>query len=331
MQSGRVKRREFITLIGVAAAWPLAARAQQPAMPVVGFLHGGSPGTRAPLVAAFLKGLNETGYVEGRNVVMKYSWADDQNGRLPALAADLVRAHVAVIAAVGGKPSAFAAKGATLSIPIVFIAGSDPVTAGLVRSMARPGGNITGVNMFTIELQAKRLGLLHELVPAASIIVQFVDPNFPPSDSIASEVEKAAHALGLHVIVLKTSSEHDIDAAFATMVQVQASALLVGAGPFFNSRRNQIVALAARHAIPAVYEFRDSALAGGLMSYGTSLADAYRQSGVYTGRILKGEQPADMPVLQPTQFELVLNLKTAKALGLTIPPGVLAIADDVIE
>jgi putative ABC transport system substrate-binding protein len=327
-----VKRREFITLLSsAAAAWPLRARAQKRALPVVGFLHGGSAGTRAALVAAFREGLRETGFVEGQNVVIEYSWADDQNGRLPALAADLVREQVAVIAAVGGEPSAFAAKAATSSIPIVFIAGSDPVTAGLVASMARPGGNITGVNMFTIELQAKRLGLLNELIPPAAVIAHFVDPNFPPSDSIANEVERAARATGRQMIVLKTSSEHDIDAAFATILQMQAGALLVGAGPFFNSRRNQIVALAARHAIPAIYEFRDSALAGGLMSYGTSLADAYRQSGVYTGRILKGEKPAEIPVLQPTKFELVINLKTARTLGLTIPPGVLAIADEVIE
>jgi ABC-type uncharacterized transport system substrate-binding protein len=298
---------------------------------VVGFLHGGSPGTRAPLVAAFREGLGEKGFVEGKNVAIEYRWADDQNGRLPALATDLVRNQAAVIAAVGGEPSAFAAKAATSRIPIVFIAGSDPVTAGLVGSMARPGGNITGVNMFTIELQAKRLGLLHELVPPPSIIAQFLDPDFPPSDSIANEVERAARALGRQLVVLKTSSEHDIDAAFATMLQIQARGLLVGARPFFNSRRNQIVALTARHAIPAIYEFRDSAQAGGLMSYGTSLVDAYRQSGIYCGRILKGEKPAEIPVLQPTKFELVINLKTAKALGLEVPPTLLARADEVIE
>jgi putative tryptophan/tyrosine transport system substrate-binding protein len=327
-----MRRREFITLLGGSAlAWPLKTRAQQTAAPVIGFLHGGSPGTRLPLVAAFREGLKETGYVEGDNVIIKYVWADDQNGRLPALAADLVRSQVAVIAAVGGEPTAFAAKIATSSIPIVFIAGGDPVTAGLVANMARPGGNITGVNMFTVELQAKRLGLLHELIPSASTIALLVDPNFPPSDLIANEVERAAHVIGRQVIVLKTRSEPDIDAAFATMLQINAGALLVGAGPFFNSRRNQIVTLAAHHAIPAIYEFRDSALAGGLMSYGTSLADAYRHSGVYAGRILKGEKPAEIPVLQPTKFELVINLKTAKALRLTIPPGVLAIADEVIE
>jgi putative ABC transport system substrate-binding protein len=303
-----MRRRAFIVFFGSAAVWPLGARAQQSAIPVVGFLHGGSPGTRARLVAAFREGLGEKGFVEGQNVAIS-----------------------AVIAAVGGEPSAFAAKAATSGIPIVFIAGSDPVTAGLVASMARPGGNITGVNMFTIELQAKRLGLLHELVPPPSIIAQFLDPDFPPSDSIANEVERAARALGRQLVVLKTSSEHDIDAAFATMLQIQVRGLLVGAGPFFNSRRNQIVALTARHAMPAIYEFRDSALAGGLMSYGTSLVDAYRQSGIYCGRILKGEKPAEIPVLQPTKFELVINLKTANTLGLTIPAGVLAIADEVIE
>ena len=327
-----MNRRALITLLGAAAAaWPLMARAQQAAIPVIGFLHPTWPEPNADRLRAFSQGLKEAGFVEGANVAIEYRWADDQNGRLPALATDLVRNQAAVIAAVGGEPSAFAAKAATSGIPIVFIAGSDPVTAGLVASMARPGGNITGVNMFTIELQAKRLGLLHELVPPPSIIAQFLDPDFPPSDSIVNEVERAARALGRQLVVLKTSSEHDIDAAFATMLQIQARGLLVGAGPFFNSRRNQIVALTARHAMPAIYEFRDSALAGGLMSYGTSLVDAYRQSGIYCGRILKGEKPAEIPVLQPTKFELVINLKTANTLGLTIPAGVLAIADEVIE
>jgi putative ABC transport system substrate-binding protein len=331
MRFNQLRRREFVTLLGGAAAWPIAARAQHAATPVGGVLLGGAAATRTHLLAAFREGLEKTGYVENRNVAIEYRWADDHNDRLPALAVELVRRQVTVIATVGGEPSTFAAKAATSSIPIVFLAGDDPVKAGLVTSLSRPGGNITGVNMFTIELQAKRLGLLHELISPDLVIAHFVDPNFPPAETMTAEVEKAARALKRQVLLLRTSSESDIDAAFATSVQARAGAILVGAAPFFNSRRNQIVALAARHAIPAMYEFRDSAMAGGLVSYGTDLRDAYRQAGVNTGRILKGEKPADLPVQQPTRFELVINLKTAKALGLTIPPGVLAIADEVIE
>jgi putative ABC transport system substrate-binding protein len=326
-----MKRREFITLLGGAAAWPLAARAQQPAMPVVGFLHGGSAGTRTHFIAAFHQGLKETGHIEGQHIEIDYRWADDQSDRLAALAVDLVRRQVSVITACGGERDVFAAKAATSKIPIVFIVGGDPVKAGFVASLGRPGGNLTGVNMFSVELQAKRLGILHELIPPTMVIANLVDPNFPPTEAAVAEMEAAARILGRQILVLRTSSESDIDAAFATILQVRAGALLVGPGPFFNTRRNQIVALAARHAIPAIYEFRDAAAIGGLVSYGTSLVDAYRLVGVYTGRILKGEKPADLPVVQPTKFELVINLKTAKALGLEVPPSLLAIADEVIE
>jgi putative tryptophan/tyrosine transport system substrate-binding protein len=326
-----MKRRQFIGLLGGAAAWPLAARAQPAVLPLVGFLHGGSAGPRTHLVAAFRRGLEETGNFEGRHIGIEYRWADDQIDRLPALALELVQRPVTVIAAVGGEPSAFAAKAATSAIPIVFVVGGDPAKIGLVSSLARPGGNITGVNMFTVELQAKRLGVLHELVAPAVTIAHLVDPNFPPGASMAAEVEVAARMLDRQILLLKTSTENDIDAAFATMRQLRAGALLVGAGPFFNSRRQQIVTLAAHDAIPAIYEFRDSAVAGGLISYGTNLADAFRLVGVYTGRILKGEKPADMPVLQPTKFEMVINLTTAKALNLPIPDKMLAIADEVIE
>ncbi|MBT1515773.1 ABC transporter substrate-binding protein [Bradyrhizobium sp. SRL28] len=326
-----MKRREFITLLGGAVAWPLAARAQQPAMPVVGFLHGGSAGMRAHFIAAFHQGLKETGHIEGQHIEIDYRWADDQSNLLPALAVDLARRQVSVITTCGGERDVFAAKAATSKIPIVFIVGSDPVKAGFVASLGRPGGNLTGVNMFSVEMQAKRLGILHELIPPTMVIANLVDPNFPPTEAAVAEVETAARIFGRQLLVLKTSSESDIDAAFATIMQVRAGALLVGPGPFFNTRRNQIVALAARHAIPAIYEFRDAAKAGGLVSYGTSLVDAYRLVGVYTGRILKGEKPADLPVVQPTKFELVINLKTAKALGLEVPPSLLAIADEVIE
>ena len=327
-----MKRRAFIKLLGgAAAAWPLAARAQQrEPMPVVGFLHTGSASTRANLVTAFHQGLQETGQVVGRHFEIEYRWGDDQRDRLPPLAADLVRRQVSVIAA-SGEPAVFAAKAATSTIPTVFLVGDNPAKMGLVASLARPGGNRTGVNIFSVELQAKRLGLLNELTPPTAVIAHLVDPNFPLAEAMVTEIGAAARVLGRQILVLKTSSESDIDAAFATISQVRAGAVLVGAGPFFNSRRNQIVTLAARLAIPAIYEFRDSAVAGGLVSYGTSLADAHRLLGVYTGRVLKGEKPADMPVVQPTKFEMVINLQTAKALGITIPPGVLAIADEVIE
>ena len=328
-----IGRRAFLAVIGGAAAvtWPLAARPQQASIPLIGLLHGGSPGTRANLLAAFHDGLEKTGYVEGQNLAIEYRWADDHPDRLPALALDLVRHQMAVIAAVGGEPCAFAAKAATSSIPIVFIAGDNPAKTGLVASLDRPGGNITGVNMFAVELQAKRLELLHKLIPNASVIGYLADPNFPLAEPMIAEVQTAARALGLQVLLLKVSNESGIDVAFETISRMHAGALLVGAGPFFTARKEQVVALAARYAIPAIHEFRESVVAGGLISYGTSITDAYRNAGIYTARILKGEKPANLPVIQPTKFELVINLKPAKALGLAIPPTLLATADEVIE
>jgi putative tryptophan/tyrosine transport system substrate-binding protein len=326
-----VKRREFILIVGGAAAWPLAAGAQQPAMPVTGFLNAASPGPLRQQIAAFHEGLKESGYVEGQNVAVEYRWAEGQYDRLPALAADLVRRQVSVIVAGGGAPVVLAAKAATTTIPIVFTAGGDPVGLGLVASLNRPGANITGVYHFATGLEAKRLGLLHEMVPKAATIAVLVNPNYSEAESQLREVQEAAARLGVQLVVVHANAESDFDAAFSTVVQQRSGALLVCASPFFNTRREQLVVLAARHALPTIYEWRDFAAAGGLMSYGTSLADAYRQAGVYAGRILKGAKPADLPIVQSTKFEFVINLNTAKALGLTIPPGLLAIADGVIE
>jgi putative ABC transport system substrate-binding protein len=326
-----MRRREFITLLGGAAAWPLTARAQQPAMPVVGFLGPASAGPSAHLVAGFRLGLQETGFVEGHNAAIEYRWAEGQYDRVPALAADLVRRQVAVIVTVGGETSAVAAKAATTTIPIVFNIGGDPVKLGLVASLARPGGNATGVNIFTTELAEKRLGLLRDVVPAATTIAVLSNPSFAPAVVNARESEAAARAIGKELVIFNASSDAEIETAFAKIALARPGALLVGADPFFNSRRGLIVALAARHAIPAIYEWREFAEAGGLISYGTSLVEAYRQQGIYAGRILKGEKSANLPVVQLSKFELVINLNTAKALGLAIPPGVLAIADEVIE
>jgi putative tryptophan/tyrosine transport system substrate-binding protein len=324
-----IRRRQFITLLFGAAAWPLAARAQQ--VPMVGFLSIASAAPFAHLVTGFRRGLHEAGFVESRNVAVEYLWAEGRYDRLPALAADLVRRQVAVIVTSGGENPSIAAKAATTTIPIVFNVGSDPVKIGLVASLARPGGNATGVNIFTAELSEKRIGLLHDTIPAAASVAVLVNPNFAPAVANAQEAEAAARRVGKDVVIFNAGSQSEIDTAFAQMAQPRPGALLVAADPFFNSRREQIVALAERYAIPAMYEWREFAEAGGLMSYGTSLVEAYRLQGIYTGRILKGEKPADLPVVQLSKFELVINLKTAKALRLAIPPGVLAIADEVIE
>jgi putative ABC transport system substrate-binding protein len=328
-----MKRREFITLLGgVAATWPLAASAQQPAMPVIGFLSSGLPGAFARQVAGFRRGLQEAGYVEGQNVAIEYRWAEGQYDRLPELASDLVRRQVAIIVATGGSVSAMAAKAITGTIPIVFTSGGDPVRMGLVASINRPGGNVTGVSLFTSALAAKRLALLHELVPTATVIAMLVNPTNPNAEPDTKEVETAARTMGLQLIVLRASNESDLGKVFGTMSQHKVGAVIVGADPFFdNNARDRMVALAAHHAVPAIYDWRDVAVAGGLLSYGSNLADGYRLAGIYTGRILKGEKPADLPVLQPTKFELVINLKTAKALGLTVPLIMQMTADEVIE
>jgi putative ABC transport system substrate-binding protein len=328
-----MKRRDLIIALGGALAWPLAARAQQKAMPVVGFLSTGnaSPGPVAPLVAAFRQGLSETGYVEGQNVAIEYRWAEGHYDRLPALAADLVGRKVDVIVSTGGTPTALAAKNATSTIPIVFRAGGDPVGAGLVASLARPGGNLTGVSMLIDELTRKRLELLSELVPQAKVIALLVNPKNPATENVMRDVQEAARVKGLQLPILKANSESEIDAAFATLVQLQAGALVVAADPFLTSRREQLVALATRYAVPAIYAWREFAEAGGLISYGSSLTTAFRQLGNYAGKILKGAKPADLPVQQSTRFELVINLKTAKARGLTIPQSLLLRADELIQ
>jgi putative tryptophan/tyrosine transport system substrate-binding protein len=327
-----VKRRRLLALVaGAAALSPLDMRARQKAMPVVGFLNGTAPGPAEPFLAAFRQGLSETGWVEGQNVTIEYRWAEFRYDRLPALAANLVDLKVDVIVASGGDPAARAAKAATATIPIVSTIGGDPVAAGLVASFARPGGNLTGVSFLTSELGAKRLELLSELVSQATVIGLLVNPSNPSAERVIEEMQEAGRAKGVRLAILKAGSEEEFEAAFATLVQLQAGALVVAPDPFFTSRRDQLVALAARHAVPAISDTREFATAGGLISYGTSLTAVYRLVGIYAGKILKGEKPADLPVQQPTTFELVVNLKTARALGLAIPPSILARADEVIE
>jgi putative ABC transport system substrate-binding protein len=325
-----VRRREFITLLGgAAAALPLSARAQQPGTPVIGFLSSRSPDESKHLVNAFRAGLHTGGYVEGESVAIEYRWAEGEYDRLPALAIDLVRRAVAVLVTTGGEPSALAAKSATSTIPIVFAVGGDPVRTGLVASLSRPGGNATGVSLLTTETEAKRLGLLSELVPSAAVIGVLINPQGAGAQS--QEVQEAARAIGRQVRIANAGNDRELEVAFSTLVQQRANALLVGADPFFDTRRDRIVALAAQFKLPAIYQFRDYAVAGGLMSYGISIMDGYRQVGIYTGRVLKGTKPADLSIYQSIKFEAVINLKTAKTLGLEVPPTLLARTDEVIE
>jgi putative ABC transport system substrate-binding protein len=325
-----MKRREFITLLGGAAVYPLAARAQQAAMPVIGFLSSSALADRARYLPSFRQGIRETGYVEGQNVAVEYRWAQDQYDRLPDLAADLVRSQVTVITA-HDTSSAIVAKAATTTIPIVFASGSDPVKLGLVASLNRPGGNVTGVFFVNAELGAKQLGLLHELQPGAVRVAVLVDPNYPLTDSFVSDIRAAASSIGKQIEVLEAPTGRDIDTVFARLAQKPIDALLVGPSAFLNNRRVQLVTLATYHRVPAIYSWREAAEIGGLMSYGASIADAQRQAGIYAGRILKGQKPADLPVIQSVKFEFVINLNTARAFGLSFPPGLLALADEVIE
>jgi putative ABC transport system substrate-binding protein len=324
-----MNRRAFISLLGATVACPV--QAQQPAMPVIGFLSGQQAADYGHLIAAFHRGLNENGYVEGQNVAIEFRWAEGHVDRLPALATELVRRQVAVIAATGGDASALAAKAATAAIPIVFTIGGDPVDLGLIASLNRPGGNVTGITQFTAPLETKRLELLHELVPGATVIAMLINPNNPNSAAQLKDVPEAARVRGLQLHILRANADTGFETAFAALGERRISALLVGSDPFFNNRRAELVALAARYAVPAIFHQREFTTAGGLMSYGTSASDMYHQAAIYTARILKGTKPADLPVQQPTRFEFVLNLKTAKSLGLDVPAKLLALADEVIE
>ncbi len=326
-----MKRREFITLLGGAAAWPLAARAQQPAMPVVGLLGATTAQGYAAQLAAFRQGLSEAGFVEGRNVAIEYRWAEDQYDRLPALAADLVRRQVAVIATIGGNAASLAAKAGTSTIPVVFHGSVDPVESGLVTSLNRPGGNVTGVVTLNIDTGQKRLELLHELLPGATTVGLLLNPTNTVAEIQSKDLQAAARTLGLQLRIVHASTEHDFDPAFTTLSQARAGGLVIGTDGFLVSQSAQLAALAVRHALPAIFQYRAFVTAGGLMSYGGSVTDSYRLSGVYTGRILKGEKPADLPVQQATKVELIINLKTARTLGLTFPITLLGRADEVIE
>jgi putative ABC transport system substrate-binding protein len=326
-----MKRREFLTLFGSAAAFPTFAHAQQTSVPVIGFLNAASAAAWGSYLEAFRKGLGEQGYIEGTNLRVEYRWAEGKYDRLPEMAADLVKRHVAVIVTSGGIHPIRAALAETKTIPIIFSTGDDPVRRGFVASLSHPGGNATGINNFVSQMESKRFGLLRELVPSASLFAVLLNPGNPPFPTQLRDVQQAARAMNQQIHLLQASTESELAAAFATAVEVKAGAIAVAADPYFNSQRNTIVALAAKYAMPAIYEQREHAMAGGLMSYGTSLRDGYRQVGSYTGRILKGEKPADLPVLLATKFEFVINLKTAKSLGLTVPPGLSARADEIIE
>jgi putative tryptophan/tyrosine transport system substrate-binding protein len=327
-----MRRREFITgLGGAAAAWPLTARAQQPALPVIGFMSGRTPGDSSYLVDAFRQGLSQGGFVEGRNVAFEFRWAHGEYDRLPALAPDLVGRNVAVLVGVGGDNSAVVAKRATSTIPIIFGMGGDPIKAGLVESLNRPGGNATGFTLLTNQLEPKRVGLMHELVPSASLLGALLNPGFLPAADQLRDVEEATRAVNLRLFVAKANDDQELSAAFESLAQQRVGALLVTANPYFDTRREQIIALAAKNRLPAFYHFREFATAGGLISYGPRITDGYQQAGIYAGQILKGAKPADLPVLQPTRFEFVINLKTANTLDLVVPNSMLLLADEVIE
>jgi putative tryptophan/tyrosine transport system substrate-binding protein len=328
-----MRRREFIALVGGAAAasWPLGARAQQRAVPVIGFLNSQSAAPFSHMVAGFRRGLRDAGFLEGQNIAIEYRWADGHYDRLPVLATDLIRQGPAVLVATGGEPAALAAKEATQAIPIVFLIGGDPVRQGIVASMNRPGGNVTGLTLLTTEIEGKRLGLLQELVPSARAIAVLINPNFPPSENQRRDVLEAASHAGLRATTLFAKSESDFQPAFAALIEQRADALMVCADPLFNSRREQLVALAAHHKVPAMYEFREYVLAGGLVSYGVNIVDLYREAAQYTAKILKGAKPSDLPIVQPTKFDFVINQRTAKALRLDVPDKMFALADEVIE